>query len=139
MRINDRGPFVGGRIIDLSHAAASELGVVGPGTAPVRVEALGYREPVATGGAVAYRQPVSYAVGPFTVQVGAFTVRENAERLADELRRGYGEASVVEGWVSGQRYHRVRAGLYPSMAAAVQAETEFEARGFRNCFVVAKD
>jgi rare lipoprotein A len=139
VRINDRGPFVRGRIIDLSYAAARDLGVVGPGTAPVRVEALGYREPVAAGGAVAYRQPVSYALGPFTVQVGAFTVRENAERLADELRRGYGEASVVEGWVSGQRYHRVRVGLYPSMVSAVQAEAEFEARGFRNCFVVARD
>jgi cell division protein FtsN len=64
---------------------------------------------------------------------------KNAQRLADELRRAYGEASVVEGWVAGQRYHRVRVGLYPTMAAALQAESEFEVKGFRNCFVVAKD
>ena len=44
VRVNDRGPFVRGRIIDLSYTAAKELGVVGPGTAPVRVEALGYLE-----------------------------------------------------------------------------------------------
>ena len=139
VRINDRGPFVRGRIIDLSYAAAKELGVIGPGTAPVRIEALGYREPVATGGVVSYRPPASYEAGPFTVQVGAFTVLQNAQRLAEELRRSYGESSVVEGWVSGQKFHRVRVGLYPDMTAALQAESEFAARGFHNCFVVARD
>lgn len=139
VRINDRGPFVKGRIIDLSYVAAKELGVVGPGTAPVRIEALGYGEAGPAGEIVAYRQPVSYEVGPFTVQVGAFGVPQNALRLAEELRRSYGEASVVEGWVAGQKFHRVRVGLYPAMAAAIQAAAEFESRGYRNCFVVAKD
>ena len=139
VRINDRGPFIKGRIIDLSYVAAKELGVVGPGTAPVRVEALGYGEAGPGGEIVAYRQPVSYEVGPFTVQVGAFGVPQNAQRLAEELRRSYGEASVVEGWVAGQKFHRVRVGLYPAMAAAIQAAAELESRGYRNCFVVAKD
>ena len=40
VRINDRGPFHGGRVIDLAHGAASELGVVASGTAPVRLERL---------------------------------------------------------------------------------------------------
>src|SRR5512143_2917716 len=40
VRVNDRGPFVGGRIVDLSYAAASVLGMVGPGTMPVRLEVL---------------------------------------------------------------------------------------------------
>jgi rare lipoprotein A len=139
VRINDRGPFVKGRIIDLSLAAAKELGVVGPGTAPVRIEALGYQDAVATDGAVTYRRPASYEVGPFTVQVGAFTLPQNAQRLAEELRRGYGEASIVEGWVAGKKYYRVRVGLYRTMAEAVNAETEFEGKGFRNSFVVARD
>lgn len=139
VRINDRGPFVRGRIIDLSYSAAKELGVVGPGTAPVRIEALGYREPVTTGGVIVYRKPVSYEAGPFTIQVGAFSVQQNAQRLAEELRRNYGEASVVEGWVSGQRFHRVRVGLYPTMNAALQAEAQFEAKGYGNSFIVAKD
>lgn len=139
VRVNDRGPFVKGRIIDLSYAAAKELGVVGPGTAPVRIEALGYRDAVAASGEVTYRRPASYEVGPFTVQVGAFTVPQNAQRLADELRRLYGESSVVEGWVAGKKYHRVRVGLYRTMAEAVSAEAEFEGKGFRNSFVVARD
>lgn len=139
VRVNDRGPFVKGRIIDLSYAAAKELGVVGPGTAPVRIEALGFREVVAAGDAYAYRQPTSYESGPYTVQVGAFTVLQNAQRLADELRRTHGEASVVEGWVSGQRFHRVRVGLYQTLAQAEQARVEFDGKGFHNSFVVAKD
>lgn len=138
VRINDRGPFVKGRIIDLSYAAAKDLGVVGPGTAPVRIEVLGYRE-LAAAGVVTYRLPPSYESGPFTLQVGAFTIPQNAERLAAELRRSYGEASVVEGWVSGQKFHRVRVGLYPSLAQAEQARLEFEGKGYRNSFVVAKD
>jgi len=44
VRVNDRGPFVAGRVIDLSQAAAKEINVVGKGTARVRIEALGYRE-----------------------------------------------------------------------------------------------
>jgi len=139
VRINDRGPFVKGRVVDLSYAVASQLGVVGPGTAPVRLEALGYGELGPTGEIVAYRPPASYQVGPFTIQVGAFTVAQNAQRLADELRRTYGDASVVEGWVAGQKFHRVRVGLYPAMAAAESAAAQFEAKGFRNSFVVAKD
>lgn len=139
VRINDRGPFVKGRIIDLSYAAAHEVGMVGPGTAPVRIETLGYREIGPAGSTATYRQPESYVVGPFTVQVGAFAVIENAQRLAAELRAAYGSAAVAEGWVGGKKFHRVRVGLYPTLVQADQARLEFEGKGFRNSFVVAKD
>lgn len=139
LRINDRGPFVSGRIIDLSYAAARELGVVGPGTAPVRVETLGYLQSSPAGAPRVYRQPPSYVAGPFTLQVGAFSQRDNAMRLAEQLRSRYGEASVVEGWVSGTLYHRVRVGLYNSIAHAERARTDFAALGYRSSFVVARD
>ncbi len=71
VRVNDRGPFVDTRIIDLSYAAAKQLGVVGPGTAPVRIEALGYRAD-GSDAAAGYRQPESYAVSAYAVQIGAF-------------------------------------------------------------------
>jgi len=67
VRITDRGPFVGGRIIDLSHAAARELELIGPGVARVRIEVV--------------RTPPNAAPGLFAVQVGAFRDRANAERL----------------------------------------------------------
>ncbi|MCM2265333.1 MAG: SPOR domain-containing protein [Desulfuromonadales bacterium] len=66
-------------------------------------------------------------------------MQANAQRLTDELRRSYGETSIVEGWVSGQKFHRVRAGLYKTMAEAEQARIAFEGKGFRNSFVVARD
>jgi len=138
VRVNDRGPFVRSRIIDLSYTAANELGVVGPGTAPVRIEALGYRNKSQTGATPQYSQPVSYEVGPFMVQVGAFTVKENADRLAVKLKNQYGSSTVAEGWVNGQKFYRVRVGLYASMALADAALLQLETNGYPSSFIVAK-
>ena len=138
VRVNDRGPFVRSRIVDLSYSAAKELGVVGPGTAPVSIEALGYRDDDRTGATPQYRQPVSYDVGPFLVQVGAFSVKENAYRLAEKLKSQYGSSTVAEGWVNGQKFYRVRVGLYSSMALADDALLQIEANGYPSSFIVAK-
>ena len=138
VRVNDRGPFVKSRIIDLSYSAAKELGVVGPGTAPVRIEALGYKEQASPGAAPRYRQPVNYDAGTFMVQVGAFTVKANAYRLAEKLKALYGSSAVAEGWVNGQKFYRVRVGLYSTMAMAIEALTKFEVNGYPNSFIVAE-
>jgi rare lipoprotein A len=135
VRLNDRGPFIKGRIIDLSYAGAQALDVVRPGTAPVRVEALGYRESDSAG-RVSYRPASSYQIGTFAVQVGAFGLAENAQRLANQLQREHGAATVQEGWVNGQRFHRVRAGRYSTLEAADAARQKFEINGFPNSFVV---
>jgi rare lipoprotein A len=138
VRVNDRGPFVQGRIIDLSYAAARELEVVGPGTAPVRIEALGYQAGE-TSGQVAYRQPESYQIGSFTIQVGAFSLAVNAQRLAAKLRSSHGTSSIQQGWVNGQKFYRVRAGHYASLEAAEQAREEFMRLGYRQPFVIAME
>ena len=138
VRVNDRGPFVKSRILDLSYSAAKELGVVGPGTAPVSIEALGYRDKTESGSAPHYSQPASYEIGPFMMQVGAFTVKENAYRLAEKLKGQFGSSSVAEGWVNGQKFFRVRAGLYDSMALAEDALRQFEISGYPNSFIVAR-
>jgi rare lipoprotein A len=138
VRVNDRGPFVRDRVIDLSYAAARELGVVGPGTRPVRVEALGYQE-VTPSRQVVYRQPASYEAGSFTVQVGAFTRRDNAERLSGQMRARCGASSIQQGWVNGRLFHRVRAGMYATLKAAEAARADFETSGYPNSFVVALD
>src|SRR3954467_10727242 len=67
VRITDRGPFVDGRIIDLSRAAARAIDVIGPGTAKVRVEVTS--------------MPSTVKAGVYGVQVGAFREQENAERM----------------------------------------------------------
>ena len=76
VRITDRGPFVEGRIIDLSFAAARSVDMVGAGIARVRLDLLSSGR-------------VPSGAGNFTVQVGAFTQRGNAERLRDQLMARY--------------------------------------------------
>ena len=125
VRVNDRGPFVAGRIIDLSYSAANKVGVVGPGTAPVRIEALGFKAGSSSAGQIVYTQPKSYDIGTFSVQVGAFSVRSNAERLAAEMRVKYGHTAINEGWVNGTRFYRVWVGSFPSLEIAENIKLKF--------------
>jgi peptidoglycan lytic transglycosylase len=82
VRINDRGPFIDGRVIDLSHAAARAIDMIGPGTARVRLEILSL--------------PAVAGPAHFGVQVGAFRYRDNAERLRQEMQAKYGTARLVQ-------------------------------------------
>ncbi len=133
VRVNDRGPFVDGRIIDLSLAGARELGMEGCGLAPVRVQALGFR--TAEGG---YWRPPSYDAGEFTIQVGAFRDPANAKRLRDSLN-GLGEARVCLLEQEGKSFYRVRVARYRSLAEALRGQEEMRRQGFTGAFVVAAD
>jgi rare lipoprotein A len=83
VRINDRGPFVKGRIIDLSYAAAERLGMVATGTARVEVTLLRYERP-------------DDGRGAFAVQLGAFRERDRARALAARAGRHYPNVDVYE-------------------------------------------
>ncbi len=124
VRINDRGPFVDGRIIDLSLTAAKAIRMVGPGTAMVQVKVV--RAPdSATGSGPPIIRPAatgSPAIsGRFTVQVGAFAVRHNAERLRDDLARRYPDFPVNTAPTPDGSRFRVWVGNEPSeeRAAAI--------------------
>lgn len=136
VRINDRGPFVRNRIVDLSTAAAEKLGILQEGLAPVRLTALGYKSESGSSTS-AYRQPASYDTGNFTLQVGAFTIRENAYRYAAELKLKYGSGDVQDAYVGGKKFYRVRSGRYGSLKEAQAAQDRYEQGQFPNCFVVA--
>jgi len=138
VRVNDRGPFVAGRIIDLSYSAASQLGVVGPGTAKVKITALGYQQQ-GTDGSLHYTLPESIQNGPFTVQVGAFTQQQNAQRLQAKMQARYGRAYVRQAQVSGQNFYRVQAGHYTSLTEAKLALEDYVQAGYGQGFVVAID
>jgi rare lipoprotein A len=138
VRINDRGPFVRDRIIDLSDAAAARLGILKEGLAPVRISALGYRADV-VGGTPSYYPPPSYDSGTFSLQVGAFTIKNNANRFAEELKRKFGSADVQDAVVNGTKYYRVRVGRYTSLRVAQDAQEQYERKGFNGCFVAAVD
>jgi rare lipoprotein A len=135
VRVNDRGPFVKGRIIDLSYAAATKLGVDVAGTAFVRVEALGYQQESRSG----YKEPATYDSGNYTIQVGAFKEQANAQRLSGELKQFSGFSEVRLTNVNDKRFYRVYAGKYSSLAAAEAAEDNFNAHGHPGSFVVSLD
>jgi rare lipoprotein A len=133
VRVNDRGPFVKGRIIDLSYAAAKKLGVDLVGTAPVRIEALGYggTEPGR------YKPVPDYDAGTFTVQIGSFRDRGNAERLSADMKKRFGHAEIQMAEISGETYYRVHVGQYSSLRAAEAAERDFVDLGHPGSFTVA--
>jgi len=135
VRVNDRGPFVKGRIIDLSYSAAKALGVDIAGTAPVRIEALGYQG----SGVDQYKALDNYDAGNYTVQVGAFTDPMNAERLSGHMIQAYGFSEVRSAWVKGERFYRVYVGKHSSLKSAETAEQDLEEHGYPGSFVVSLD
>jgi rare lipoprotein A len=137
VRVNDRGPFVKNRIIDLSYSAAKKLGVDAKGTAPVRIEALGYRVTGASGDS--YKAPENYDSGNYSVQVGAFKDQQNAKRLSEEMKKLHGYSEVKAAAVNGEQFYRVQAGVYTSLQAAEEAEQRFADQGYPGSFVVSLD
>ena len=96
VRITDRGPFVEGRILDLSLAAAKALDVYLPGVAKVKIEVLETPSPLETG-------------GRWAVQIGSFSDEKGAKELADHLQRRYRTANVLKfGSPVGDWWVRVR-------------------------------
>ncbi len=124
VRVNDRGPFVEGRIIDLSLAAARALDMVGPGVAPVRLEMVSGPNPY---------------VGYFSVQVGAFLVKENAERLRERLALRYQPIFLQEYDSPTGLFYRVRVGRVPSENEARHFAQQLQAQEQLIPFVVRLD
>jgi rare lipoprotein A len=115
VRINDRGPFIKGRIIDLSFAAAKRIGLDIDGIAPVRVETLKRRRTVDPGPPPA--EP-SEAKQCWWVQVGAFVKEKNARRAEEKLEAA-GEPTVV--MQNSNAVHRVRVGPFDEKKRAQKA------------------
>ncbi len=124
VRIIDRGPFVPGRIIDLSFAAARALDMVATGVAPVRIELVAGTNP---------------DLGQFTVQVGAFTVETNAQRLRRRLAEQYRTVFIQEYDSPIGIFYRVRVGRLGSIAGARALARELAQREGVQPFVVRLD
>jgi rare lipoprotein A len=125
VRIIDRGPFVDGRIIDLSHAAARAIDMIGPGTAQVRMAVV--------------RVPAVPEPGVFAVQVGAFRDRNNAERMRARMAALFGRARLVER-PENPGVWRVLVGSENSVDAAAELAARIRAEsGERNAYVVRLD
>ncbi|WP_460180959.1 septal ring lytic transglycosylase RlpA family protein [Thermodesulfovibrio sp. TK110] len=104
--VNDRGPFIPGRDIDLSYASAKKIGLIGPGTAEVMMQPIG-RD-------TSYVRYVKYtpSSGVLTIQVGAFHEIENAMRLKQALNLKYQNVYINKAVLKGETFYRVRVGKF---------------------------
>ncbi len=115
--INDRGPFVPGRIIDLSYAAARALGMDKKGLAMVKIEPLDLPKG---------KEGIRY----YTIQVGAFVKKENAKRLKEELEDKYKDVYISEFNLDDEVFYRVRIGRYDSMDRAYKMAERLSEDGY---------
>ena len=115
VRVNDRGPFVGNRIIDLSYTAAARLDMLRDGTAIVEVRAVDPAHDAAGAQGAGAAAPAGSR--ELFIQAGAFSDPANAERMAARLRGGnFGRIFVRDNQIAGRRMYRVRIGPVPDVA-----------------------
>ena len=130
VRINDRGPFVAGRFLDLSYGAASALNAVEAGVVPVKIRV------VAPPGEPPSTAPFVGAPGTFSVQVAAFARRSSAEKLRDAVASDGSAAYVVEALVAGDVVYRVRVGPFADKSSAQAAADRLSGRGYLAVVIV---
>jgi rare lipoprotein A len=141
VRVNDRGPFIPGRIIDLSYAAAKKLGVDGPGTANVEISVLTEGESQPT--SVVRTIPLGTGIdeeAPLFIQMGSFSSRMNADNLvrtliaANELSASISQLQTNEGL-----FYRVRVGPLLDVDEANAILSRLHGKGFQTARIVVQE
>ncbi len=127
VRVNDRGPFHKGRIIDLSYVAAAKLGITKSGTAAVKVEALTqkqHRKYVETKKSTGSKESIA-------VQVGAFSLRSSAQQIRNKLSREFNvTVRVSEVFSAGKKLYRVRLGPFDNIRSATRWIDKLDSTSF---------
>lgn len=140
-KITDRGPFVQGRIIDLSAQCAQDLGCYKEGLARVKVEAVQCATEKSVGNVTYWKTaPVpSFRFGKFAVQIGAFRDETNAYLLQDKMRRQ--NCRIRTGYLPEKDglWYRVQVGSYKDLLVAKAEAKRFRSNGFPGAFVIAVD
>lgn len=140
VRVNDRGPFHGNRMIDLSYAAASKLDMLSKGTANVRVEAIDPRAWQNTGAVVASSSSATQpSIAGRYLQVGAYSTRSAAEFVESQLRPLITNLAVIIRPVTnsqGHVLHRVQVGPLKSTTSLSSLIQQVEQMGYPNPRIV---
>ncbi|HMS86006.1 MAG TPA: septal ring lytic transglycosylase RlpA family protein [Nitrospira sp.] len=126
VRINDRGPFAKGRILDLSLAGAQALGMIGNGTDQIELRVVSY-------------DPRPEGMGILRVQVGSFADLQNARALLARLRRDFGDGRIVQMDLPEGRRYRVQIGRFLVEPEAQKASTSLDQMLDLQSFVVRDD
>ena len=119
--INDRGPFAKGRIIDLSYAAGEILGMIGSGTIPVRIEVVG---------SGADKISLIKDSLDYTLQLGSFSVLENARQLRDRVASTFTEVAIVPLNTSTSTFYRVQVGQFSTRSSAEEQARRLTQAGY---------
>ncbi len=136
--VNDRGPFVDGRIIDLSHAAAKKLGVIGPGTAEVEIVALNSSgkaslEPVR---AIPLKNQQNETDSMF-IQLGSFSSEENARKMFTELKNNNEGGLILKKVTTGSGvFFRVQQGPFLDLNEANAIKKRLANKGYSNTRII---
>ncbi len=132
--VNDRGPFIAGRDLDLSYGAAKEIGFAGKGVGAVKIERLG-RE-------MRYAKRVEFApsltAGTLTIQVGAFIDQANAYRLKQGLALRYSNVYITTFLKGDQKFYRVRIGEFTGRDSAHSIAEKLANEGY-STLITSKD
>ncbi|HEY7531326.1 MAG TPA: septal ring lytic transglycosylase RlpA family protein [Nitrospiraceae bacterium] len=126
VRINDRGPFAKGRILDLSLAGAQALGMTGPGTDQIELRVVGYEGRTAD-------------MGVLRVQVASFAEQQNAVNLLARLKSSYQGGRIVAIQLPEGRRYRVQVGEFKTEAQAQAAASRLESHLDLQTFIVRDD
>ncbi len=140
VRINDRGPFVRNRIIDLSYSAARAIGMARAGTAPVLIEtvALARHSAERKKNRWIMEKPPDPNLGNFSLQVGSFRVAQNAYNFKRNLAKTFPDARVIVSRVGNATLYRVRVYHFRRLSDARGALRKLWHQGYTDAFVVAE-
>jgi rare lipoprotein A len=136
VRINDRGPFSRGRIIDLSYTSANEIDMVRKGTARTQIITLG--ESTGSGGNRDKLKYQDFDTGDFYIQIGAFLDKNNALNLARLFNSTGMKVTIQPYFSNGKTYHRVQIYAGTSLVLARQFEQQILGRGYSGSFIIAR-
>ncbi|WP_136799223.1 septal ring lytic transglycosylase RlpA family protein [Desulfosediminicola ganghwensis] len=137
VRVNDRGPFVRGRIIDLSYTAANKLDIVQHGLAKVQIVALADTTQLAASASGKKPLPDLYH-GEFYVQIGSFSRRDNALRLMKRFTDAGHSALIKTHQGLDRIYYRVHVYAGNELSIAKRAEAALIQHGYNGAFLVAR-
>lgn len=137
VRVNDRGPYTGKRIIDLSHSAAKSLKLARKGTARVKITVIDEVSTDQTDG-LAVGQDSSPADNAFYVQIGAFTLESNAKRMQQRFAKSGQNVIIRE--TSGRKatIYRVLIAAGNDRDKALSTEQKMRSKGYREALVVVR-
>lgn len=120
VKVNDRGPFVGDRIIDLSHAPAQSIDMIQKGVVRVKVEVV----------STPSSKTSNYFTPEYTVQVASYSNINSANNAKRTLDRSYNDVRIESVNVEGNKYYRVRVGRYSTKKEARDAASKLRRQGY---------